>query len=333
MDVIIADSARNELGVLLAINSLDIDIGETEDFELVIPLYVSDKFKGFKDIELEQFFYIPGTEYGGILEDVHISTYHKRRTWKGMTWRGLLTKAVIPLKNGEVQTVSGEANGIIRTLLSGVLGGFFYVPNVSSGITISNYTFEKWDTVLNGLIGMLESAEATLDIRVIRGDPFAVQVMAKPKTNLSETIEYTQDRRVNLTVRDCRTGINHLWCLGKENTIQTDGYRDTVHLYWHPTNGIVTTKYYTGLSERIEYYENSSAANVTKLEEEGRKKFLDLVNYKDMTVTVQDEELNVGDYVTGRDKITETVVTKPIIRKILKLQDGKYSTEYKTKGE
>ena len=63
------------------------------------------------------------------------------------------------------------------------------------------------------------------------------------------------------------------------------------------------------------------------------KKLKELQNYKKCTMTVDDIDLELGDIVSGYDAITDTQVIKPVIQKILKMQNGNITIDYSVKGE
>ncbi len=89
MEYIIADADRMCVGYLDEMSSIDVDIGETNDFELVLSRSYSEKLgvkKGFQ-------FFIPDTEFGGIIEDVQSNTSYDDITYGGYTWRGYLRPA------------------------------------------------------------------------------------------------------------------------------------------------------------------------------------------------------------------------------------------------
>ncbi len=60
-------------------------------------------------------------------------------------------------------TVSGDANNIIRTIISRIgLSTVFDVPSETSGITLSNYSFRRYITAWDGLRMMLTAQGARL---------------------------------------------------------------------------------------------------------------------------------------------------------------------------
>ena len=57
------------------------------------------------------------------------------------------------------------------------------------------------------------------------------------------------------------------------------------------------------------------------------------MNYKQMDATISDVDVEIGDIVGGRDRITGMSLQKPIVNKILRMNNGISSVEYKLKGE
>lgn len=90
----------------------------------------------------------------------------------------------------------------------------------------------------------------------------------------------------------------------------------------------------TGRTRREQYYENTSAETVQELEEDAREKFIDLMNYKQLRISVSDMDLELGDIVGGRERVTGIYMTAPVVRKIVSVTGtGRTSIEYKLKGE
>ena len=94
-----------------------------------------------------------------------------------------------------------------------------------------------------------------------------------------------------------------------------------------------STKYYTGLEERVALYSYTSQSDVEQLRKDGTKRLQELMNYKQFEMSVEDVDLEIGDTVSGRDFTTGILVQKPIVQKILKIEKGKIQVEYKLKGD
>ena len=95
---------------------MDIDLGDTNDFELQMALseYMNLGY------QLGDRIYLPGTEYGGLIEDKETSTYEDSVFLRGYTWRGLLQQKIICPEKGQ-EKPSGSTrvrfpywNGCIR---------------------------------------------------------------------------------------------------------------------------------------------------------------------------------------------------------------------------
>lgn len=329
MDFIVTDDKRMEESLISGSRSLDFEIGDKEaSNDFLLTLSLSDT----SAIDFGKYLFSPNTEYGGIIEDMDASTSSGSVKWYGNTWRGLLNQIIIePPSGAAYKTVSGEANAVMKDLLSSKLGNLFEVEDESSGITV-NYQFARYVSYLEGLSSMLKQYNARLEIWTEQGganEAFKVKLKAVPVTDYSEEIEYSQDNKVNVSIRDYRRGINHLICLGKGEL--TD--RQVLHLYAQADGSISKTKYYTGLSERTAVYDYSSAEDLTSLEEYGIKKLQELMDYKKLGMTVQNLELHIGDIVAGRERNTGVYLSKPIISKILKIDGLKEEIEYKVEGE
>ena len=157
----------------------------------------------------------------------------------------------------------------------------------------------------------------------------AVHICAVPITDWSEEFEYSQDDKINFTTQDYRRGINHLICAGTGEGED----RAVLHLYVQADGSIGETQYYTGLSERTALYSYTSQSDTEKLKEDGEKKLRDMMNYTQMDATVDNVDVEIGDIVGGRDRLTGMYLKQPVVNKILKIKEGSATIEYKLKGE
>ena len=140
----------------------------------------------------------------------------------------------------------------------------------------------------------------------------------------------SEDGNVKLNILDYQNGVNHLICYGKGELQE----RQRVDLYAWPDGSIRKEQYYTGIDLIEQYYENTSAETVQELEEDAREKMLELINYKQLRISVSDMDLELGDIVGGRERVTGIYMTAPVVRKIVSVTGtGRTSSEYKLKGE
>lgn len=322
MEMILLDKDLKEIGPV----SLDIDfevgdISALNDFELTVPS-APDAYA----------IYIPDTEWGGIIEYDEGTTDSSSTTLKGWTWRGLLSQEIIePPSGSDYKIVSGELNAIIRDILSEVLGGFFTVPNVNTGKSITSHQFRLYTTVLEGLMDMLSDCGYRMNIyakKTEAGGRVQVFCEAVPVTTVEG--QYDEDTGLGLRFVRSQMGINHLVCMG---TGQLQN-RQRVDLYVQENGSIGMAQYYTGLLERTAYYDYSNAESLEELEESGKKRLKELAGYRKLEITdVEGQNLEIGDIVIGRHRTMGITVEKPVIKKILTIQGGKETIEYQVKGE
>ena len=325
MELILATSDGRELCTVW--DDIDFDIGGENNFELALdyPSWNAD----FKQGAL---LYVPGTEYGGIIKDVEGMTETDQIFVRGYTWRGYLAHRIIEPPSGQdYKTVSGELNAVIAEVIGNSLGNLFVVPDTDTGVTVT-YRFNRYVTVNDGLTAMLATKGYRLDIQYVQTETGGyVQIQALPAGNYGSDIEISQDSRLNFTSRDYRMGVNHLICLGIGELAQ----RTVIHLYADANGNISQTQSITGLNEIVEVFDNPGADSEALLTT-GTERFKTLLNFKSFQAAlkdVDDLDLYLGDTFTGRDYITGNVVTKPIVEKIVKRENGLFTVDYKIEGE
>ena len=321
MDLILAASDGQEIEVLNY--DCDIDLGGTDDFQ------INASYASWSDqIQIGRKVYIPGTEFGGRITSISSATETGNIALKGYTWRGYLKKRIIkPPSGSDYYIANGELNTILQSLI--VIPGFI-VSTANTGISV-NYQFERYTTVLEGIEKMLKTVGYRLDIsyvQTINGGYVFVQAV---KAGLfGDTVEYSQDSMINFTSTDDQMGVNHLICLGKGELKD----RLVVNLYADRNGNISQSQTITGIDEIVEVFENSGAEEETLIET-GTSRLQERLSKKSFAAAVKkvEQELYIGDIVTGQDYITGNRVTKPIIEKIVKRNNGVMSIDYKIEGQ
>lgn len=307
--------------------NLDLDIGDTNDFQFGVSLTEWNH----SSLDYGYRLFVPETEYGGVIGDIETSTKRGRVIVRGDTWRGMLGKKIVePTKGSSHLTVSGELNAVISGILGNSFGDLFSVSQRDTGIIV-NYQFDRYTTMLDGLTKMLSQVGYRLSIKYIeRNDgPGYVEIGAVKASDYSESIEFSQDYHINFIARECRNGINHLICAGEGE----EESRLVLHLYADADGNIGETQYYTGLDERTALYSYTSINDAEELKKDGIERFKKLMNYKRFEMSVDNVELEVGDTVSGRDYITGIYVKKPVVGKILKITDDRETIDYTIEGD
>ena len=308
----------------------EFNIGQDNDFEIKIQnsLFQDDRHR--KNCRV----YAEDTEYGGLIRNINPVTEDKIVKLTGPTWRGLLNQRAINPGSNTYITLSGEANALLSQYVIQLgLSEIFEVSTVNSGI-ILNYKVPLQSMLLDAFTAALEQQNARLEIKYKLGEANGkgyVLLEAKPVVDHSQTIEISEDGSVKLNILDYQNGVNHLICYGKGEGAE----RQRVDLYAWPDGSIKKDEqYYTGMDLIEQYYENTSSETEEELEEDAREKFEDLKNYKQLKISVSDMDLELGDIVGGRERITGIYMTAPVIRKIVEVTGkGRVSIEYKLKGE
>lgn len=318
MDLIYTDAKRIDKGVLLAY-SFDLSFGADEnDFE--ISLGASEPA-----LDFGAFVYIEGTEYGGIVDSRKTVSDENTITYGGRTWHGMLNSKVIEPDAGEdYLTVSGEANAVLAALIARLgLTGLFAAPEKQSGISIAAYQFHRYCKGYDGIRAMLAAAGAKLNIA---WQNRAVRLCAVPVTDYTA---FPVDGDVaRLSVRQFGQKVNHLVCLGKGELAE----REVIHLYADGFGRIGDTKYYSGLDEVAEVYDNTSTE---ELRSDGIKKLEELRNSDTAQISIPAASsltYDIGDIVGASDIYSGVSVAAAVEQKIVKINNGVIKIEYKAGG-
>ena len=326
--LILADQNLKDIAPVMD-SEIDIAIGEENDYEIKIP---RDEWRS--EYTFGNAFYIKDTEYGGVIGEVDTSTAEDTISLLGRTWRGMLDKKIIrPPTGQDYKKVSGELNVVLGELITEQFDDYFVVSQDDTGVSLTNYQFDRYCTLLAGINKMLKSVGYRLKIRYVqqeRGQPGYVELSAVPIVDYSEQIELSQDSQLNFTFKNCRNGVNHLICLGK-GELQD---RQVIDLYVQEDGSIGSEPYYTGIQEIAATYEDTSS-ETDELEEKGREKLLELMNSTSFSMDVETLNMDVaiGDIIGGRDYLTGLYAKKPITKKIYRVEGGKASLEYGIEGD
>lgn len=326
MELIITNSAGRDIAELQAFQ-LDSDTNGEKTVEVTVP---AQKWKDYMTFGARV--YVPGTEIGGLIGQLYTDTASNTVSLMGRTWRGVLnSKIIVPPSGSNYYRISGELNSNIQELIGTKFGNLFHVSSEYT-VTVTNFKFPRFCTMLEGIEKMLKSVGYRLSIVYRQGEPNGsgyVEIGAVPAVDYSEQIELSQDSRLNFTLYDIRDGVNHLICGGKGELED----RNIIDLYVQPDGSISRTKYYTGLNE-IEYFYENTSTETEELEEAAADYLREMMNRKEYRMDVEALNLDVaiGDSIGGRDYITGLYLSKPVENIILTIQDGVISKEYVVEG-
>ena len=316
MDLIYTNKNKVDIGVMKNY-TFDLAFGEDENnFQLSIS---SDS----NVCEEDNLIYIEGTEYGGIIDAIEVYTAEKTINYKGRTWHGILnTKIIQPNSGADYYTVSGEANTILRSLVSRLsLGDLFEGSSASSGFTITSYQFKRYVSAYDGIVDMLRSVGAKLHIEWSGG---YVQLSAVAIVDYSDD-DLSSDH-IALHIQKTYNPVNHLICLGQGELSQ----RTVVNLYCDANGVISTSTTFTGLDEVANVFDYPNAESAAELQKEGTKKLQELNNTDEIEVSLDDAyEFDIGDIVTAEDEITGIRVSSRVLKKIVTIDKDQFLINYK----
>lgn len=331
MEFTAVDSSGRELGIIQNIKQADIEIGDTNTFELV---FLRDEWLSSDELPTIDYFCCYGQEIGGRIKKIKVLTEKGQVKASGYTWRGNLAKKIIEPPEGEAYlVVSGDANEILSSLIDGEFDGLIVASGENSGFTIKSYQFNRYCTILDGISSMLASVRAKLQIQYVPSKEAGgvmekgyVEISAVPINDYSDKVEFTNEGRIHMTATDDRTGVNHLICLGKGELTE----RTVIHLYVDQNGTVGQTQYYTGIDEITETYDYSSVESEEELLESGTKKLNELKNTRSIEISPDDIEVDIGDIVGGKEEITGIEMKTSIIRIIYKINNnGTLTKQYK----
>lgn len=328
MDIILTDKHGRQLRQVEQYNA-DFDLALMKTFELTVPAadYTDEMTFGAR-------VFSPGSEVGGLVGEIHTDTTTGTVSVMGYTWRGLLNKKIIRPPEGEdYLTIHAELNEIMRQVTAGMFGDLIRVTDAGTGKVVT-WQFDRYVTVYDGLVKMCKKNGYRLDIKYNQGQPGGsgwVEIGAVPVTDYSDLIEMSQDSRINFTIDDDRTGINHLIIGGAGDLAE----RVIVDLYVDQNGNIGDTQYYFGLDEIAGFYDFAATSDTDELKAAGESWMKDYMSKKTFRADVEtlDIDADIGDILGGRDYITGIVVKKELVNKVVTVENGKAGIDYILEGE
>lgn len=315
MDVEYTDVNRIKEGALKYYNC-DLEIGGKNDFEINMNIKNDCMVEG-------SLWYVNDTEYGGIVDKIRIDTEKETVTYCGRSWRGILQKKIIrPEKGQDYYTVSGDANNILRKVITDIdLIDLFSVPGHKTGIDIV-YQFDRYCDAYSGLTKMLLKNNLKLQIRMIND---VLTIEAVHILDLSEKYEYSDDYGMKVILENDSSGINHLICLGRGELAQ----RTVVDLYVDAEGNIGDKQVFFHEKEIAKTFDYSNSTTEEELKEKGIENLEKNKSKNTISATFQKLDVDVGDLVGGKNRLTGRTVKETVTKEIVKIKNGIETITYK----
>lgn len=322
-EVIVADVSGVELRSML-FSRYDFEVGDFNNtFE------VTCQRDEWKNLPENARIYVPDTEYGGLYKTTEVDTKHNTVKAGGFTWRGMLQKRrIIPPSGQDYAKDSGELNAVIGARVAAAYPNIFVGSSETTGVSVTNFQYDRYCTLYDGLKDMLRSKGYKLRIRYDQELAKAV-ADAVPIVDYSSQIEYSSDMNADYTMILDYTGVNHLICLGSGELRN----RTVIHLYVSKQGVISRTQTQFGEDEITDIYDYSGASE-SDLIKSGTDQLKRDMNRNKFEISLDSaKEVAVGDIVGSRDYVTGLTMTAPITTKIVKWERGFATTQYKLSEE
>lgn len=293
---------------------LDASIGEDDDFELRMPVDAAMAVDSTLAPAYGDRVFVPGTEFGGIVDAIAVDTEADEIAFTGRTWRGVLSNKVVKPDTGQdYLTVSGTVEECMRVVITRAgLDGVFEVSG-DSGATVKSHTFARYVTVTEGLSTLLDAHGMCLRIEKAKGK---CRLSAVPKATYSKGID---DNFVDYAMSKNIRPVNHLVCLG-EGELKD---RVVVHLYADASGNVSGSQTFTGVDEVEAVYDSNGQA-ADDLREDGAKK---LKEYQEDAVAVElappeGVEPVIGDVVEASSVTVGLTASGKVCRIVMKAKYG-----------
>lgn len=318
MDIILADSGVVEQGVIYTDYSLDFDTTDTMDYKLTATRAIYNK------LSRATYLYIPGTEYGGIIDSISHNTSDDSIVASGRSFRGLLNSKIIAPDSGQdYKVVSGNLAEILDSILAENNLDYLYMidPNLT-WITLSNYQIARYCSVLY-LLNALESKTGLSLYLAWSAKYHKVIITYRQPIDWTSKSLYVQ---ADITTTKTSHKVNHLICLGSGELKN----RMRVDLYVDMQGRISTVQSIVGADEYTQMYDYPNAKDVDDLKTSGTAKLKELIADTPLEVEVKDGAYAVGDIVGGYDDLMQIKTKAVISNVVVNVENGVISYTFTT---
>ncbi len=326
MEIIHADETFNDLRVINRINSFDceINLNGKSDFELKLP---SDVWE-INKIELGHIIYVPGTEFGGFVN--RIKTVNKEVHVFGKTWRGHLNKNLIVPPSGQAyKVVNGNAKVVLENLLGNYFGSLFEVAD--STVTLEDEF--RYEEIGEGIEQAVSKVNARLQITQKVN---SIELKVVNVIDWSDDYEFNEDYGVLISIdNDQSKSINHVVGLGKgelTNRLILEAWLlDDGTITYDSSNPNIPNDSET-YTHKLDYpnaeSEEKLKAAMVKIFNENKKSINTKIDFSGARLP----NVELGDIVASRDRLTGIYAKQKIIKKIYKINNsGRVELRYDVK--
>ena len=218
-----------DLGVLMSYE-LDFDTADRMDFEIRTKEYAMDT---------GDFFYIDGTEYGGIIDSVQVNTKDDEIIYTGRNWRGILASHI--LQRGTIgydRSITDELNYRLKQF---DLNSIFVCDDAENvddveDITVDDsFSYYPDESLYNAFIEVSYYLNLKLLFEFHEID-HKVHIIPTFTTDYTEYLAYCRDNAIDFQVKQNSYVINHLICYSKDD----EGKDRRIHLFLNAKGNVIS---------------------------------------------------------------------------------------------
>ena len=318
MDIILADGGVVEQGVIYTDYSLDFDTTDTMDYKLTATRAIYDK------LSTATYLYMPGTEYGGIIDSITHNTSDDSIIASGRSFRGLLNSKIITPDSGQdYKVVSGNLAEILDSILTeNNLDYLYMIDPALTWVTLNNYQIARYCSVLY-LLNALEGKTGLSLYLAWSAKYHKVIITYRQPIDWTSKSLYVQ---ADITTTKTSHKVNHLICLGSGELKD----RMRIDLYVDTQGDISTIQSIVGADEYTQVYDYPNAKDVDDLTASGTEKLKELIADTPLEVEVKDGAYAVGDIVGGYDDLMQIKTKATISNVVVNVENGVISYTFTT---
>lgn len=325
----LADKDRYDYDIVNEKCSIDIELGGENDFQIEVPIPLYKK----EMLENAGYVYCSGTEYGGRISDVSISTEDGIVKLYGQTFRGMLGEKVVEPPSGQAYLyISGDLNECLEKLISTQFGSLFEVTGTKTGVSVTDYKVNRYDYALDAINSLLNKNGYRLNIEVVSEDEqFSVILSAVEQEENGD--EISQDYGINFSISKKVSTFNYIIALGGGQLEK----RTVIYLHQKEDGSIEkVSSIPSGEDVRVykyDYSSSESSENPDELFDGASAKFEEINERDSQTLTIDANlDLNIGDIVSGKDFLTGIEIRQPVTKKIIKVENENVAFSYEIGG-
>ena len=228
-NVYYADHNLIDIGVLNTYE-ISLDIADEKDFQITTNENIMDS--GY-------FWYIPDTEYGGIIDSFEADSDDRKINYKGKSWRGLLANHIVDVPASDYCIYSqGDLDDAVNELITSCgLSSWFVCDaldtNPDTDAEVSSYQIPHGTTLYDAITGVAASVNFNLVYKFNASDR-TVHLIPILKVDYTDYMKASDVAETGFRLEVNNDVVNHVVIVSED----ADGSRRKIHLFADEAGGI-----------------------------------------------------------------------------------------------